>query len=192
MDQQNYLFVREQAVHRYVRALDAGNLDEITAVLQIAERDAELDRIIGEINNSYAEELVLTPTAQDAEQVRSILHTHLPRARQNVLNDAPLTVSEVVARLIADRSIPESDQETSLALLRIQMALPEWLSLAEIHKIGEQLRVEASDRFWKMFRNAAIQMSIGRGQAQMAAARQKRTRRTRPSYEDHAEKHNDQ
>jgi NAD(P)-dependent dehydrogenase (short-subunit alcohol dehydrogenase family) len=192
MDQHNSSISRERAVDRYVRALDAGNLDEIIDVLRTAEGDAELDRIIAVINSSYAEQLGLIFTVQDAEQVRSLIQTHLQSAFQEIDEESPLMVSEVTTWLVSKRSIPEPDQEAGRKLLHIHAAMPDWLSLAEIRKLGERLRIQASDRFWKIFRDAAIQMSMGRGQAQMTAARRKQTYRHRLPKKDHSdEEHND-
>jgi hypothetical protein len=174
MDQHDISVARERAVDRYVRALDAGNFDEIAAVLHLAESDAELDRRIAEINSSIAEELGLAPATQDAMMVRELLHQYLPSAFEETDLDAPITVSEVAARLVAERSLSEPDRETGRKLLHIQEALPDWLSLPEIRKLGERLRISASDRFWKAFREAALQMSMGHSQNQMAAARRKR------------------
>lgn len=184
MDQHNSSFVRERAIYRYVRALDAGNMDEIIAVLQIVESDPELDRIISEINNSFAEELPQFSLSQDANRVRDLLHSHLPSRYPEAVEDSPLIVSEVISRLVSERIIPDADLEISHKLLHVHMSLPEWLSLAEIRKLGVQLRVQASDRFWKVFRDTAIQMSMGRGQAQMAAARRKYTYRLQSPHEE--------
>lgn len=181
---------REQSIARYVRALDSGNLDEIAAVLQIAEGDAELDRIIGEINWAYAEELELSSTSLESAQIRELLHKHFPSAFSESDEIPPLTVSEVAAHLVASRLVPAADQESSLKLLRVHIPLPAWLSLPEIRKFSQQFSFNVSERFLKVFRDAAIQMSMGRGQAQMAATRRKTARRyprggTRSKEENH-------
>ena len=56
-------------VYRYVHALDSGDLDSVEQILQTAQHDVELDRMIGEINQEYANELGLTPLAQTSEKV---------------------------------------------------------------------------------------------------------------------------
>jgi hypothetical protein len=190
MDQQDFSYIRERAVDRYVRALDAGNFEEITAVLLLAESDAELDRRIAEVNQAYGEELGLAATAQDTETVRDLLRQYLPSAFEETETDAPITVSEVAARLVAENSLPEPDRETGRRLLNIQVTLPDWLSLPEIRKLGERLRIKASDRFWRAFREVALQMSMGRSQTQMAAARRKRPlvrHPEKPSEDHHAD-----
>lgn len=167
----------ESSIARYVRALDAGNLDEIAAVLQIAEGDAELDRIIEEINWAYAEEMNLSPVSMESEKIRQLLHEHFPSAFMEIEEIPPITIGEVTAHIVANRLVPPSDQESSLKLLRVHIPLPAWLSLPEIRKLSHQLSFNVSERFLKVFRDAAIQMSMGRGQAQMAATRRKTSRR---------------
>jgi hypothetical protein len=65
--------------------------------------------------------------------------------------------------------------------------------LPEIRKLSQQLSFNVSERFLKLFRDAAIQMSMGRGQAQMAATRRKISRRyphsgSRPDEGNHDSK----
>jgi hypothetical protein len=120
-----------------------------------------------------------------------LLQEHFPSAFQEADEFPPITVSEVTARLIADRLIPPTDQETSRKLLRVHLPLPTWLSLPEIRKLSQELSLNLSERFLKAFREAAIQMSIGRGQAQMAATRRKSSRRYPRSGERSHEETND-
>lgn len=191
MNQQLFSLRREQAIHRYVRAVDAGDLEEISAVLRQAETDAELDRLIIEINQSFAEDMGLSSEAQDAELVRLLARQHLSSAFQEDEPDAPLIVSEVAARMVSERVVPTADLETGRRLLAVHIPLPGWLSLAEVRKLAEKLRFPASDRFWKVFRETAIQMTMGRGQAQMAATRRKHAGRAHPhtSETHHEENH---
>ncbi len=169
--------MREKIITRYVKALDTGDLDEIAVVLQITETDSDLDHIISEINLAYAEELEISPISLDAEQVRELLQQHFPSAFRESQDIPVLTVREVAAHLVANRMVTPADKETSLKLMRVHIPLPAWLSLPEIRKLGQQFGFSVSERFLKVFRNAAIQMSMGRGQAQMTAARRKTSRR---------------
>lgn len=173
MNQPNSKAQIERSITRYVRALDASNLDEIAEVLQIAEEDAELDRIIGEINEAYAEEIGLSVNSLDSEKVRKLLQENFLSVFSESIEISPITVGEVTAHLIANQLVPPADQENSLKLLHINIPLPKWLSLPEIRSLSHQLSLNVSERFLKAFRDAAIQMSMGRGQAQMTAARRK-------------------
>ena len=190
-NQPNSTALLEKSIIRYVRAMDTGNLDEIAAVLQIAETDAALDRIISEINSAYADELGLSPVSAESAQVRSLLQVHFPSAFTETDEVPQLTVSQVTARLVAERLVPPTDQETSQKLLHAHIPLPTWLSLPEIRKLSQQLKVTVSDRFLKVFRDAAIQMSMGRGQAQMAATRRKNTRQPSQPGNHHNEENHD-
>ncbi|MCL4559885.1 MAG: hypothetical protein M1281_04615 [Chloroflexi bacterium] len=177
MNQPDVKKMREKTISRYVKALDSSDLDEIAAVLQISETDGELDRIISEINVAYAEELGLSPISLAAEQVRDLLQQHFPSAFGEPQEIPAITVSEVAAHLVANRMVAPADKETNLKLLRVHIPLPAWLSLPEIRMLGQQFGFNLSERFLKVFRDAAIQMSMGRGQAQMTAARRKTSRR---------------
>jgi hypothetical protein len=91
--------------------------------------------------------------------------------------------------LVANRLVPLSDKESSLKFLNVHQALPDWLSLPEIRKLIEKFGYKVSDRFLKAFREAAIQMSMGRGEAQMAATRRKISRHY-PSRGTHGNEEN--
>ena len=167
----------ERSIDRYIRALDSGDLEEIGTVLQIAEEANELDQIIEEINWAYAEEMGLSSMSLESAQIRTLLQEHFPSAFGQPSENHPITVSEVAAHLVANRLVPPSDQESSLKFLNVHHALPDWLSLPEIRKLIQKFGYKVSERFLKVFRDAAIQMSMGRGEAQMAATRRKTSRR---------------
>jgi hypothetical protein len=190
MNQSDVQILREKTISRYVKALDAGNLDEIGSVLEIAEIDSELDHIISEINLAYAEELELSPISLEAEQVRELLKQHFPSSFGEPQDIPEITVGEVAAHIVASRTAPQAEKETSMKLLRIHIPLPDRLGLPEIRKLGQQFGFAVSERFLKLFREAAIQMSMGRGQAQMAAARRKAPRH-RPASGRSGKENND-
>ena len=167
----------ERSIDRYIRALDSGDLDEIAIVLQSAERDDELDQIIEEVNLAYAEEMGFSSASVESAQIRTLLKEHFPSAFGQLGKNQPITVSEVAAHLVAKRLVPPSEQESNSKLLNVHQTLPDWLSLPEIRKLINQFGFEISERFLKVFHDAAIQMSMGRGQAQMAATRRNKSRR---------------
>jgi hypothetical protein len=175
---------RQKAIQRYVSALDEGDLDNVALVLELAAEDPILDQMIIEINQSIEQEEELTDFAKDAEIVRSLVHQHFASELIDNNLERPLTVGEVVARMQADRNVPTLDQSVHQNLLRLAIPLPEFLSIQAIRKLATNLQVNASERFWRSFRDTAIKMGIGRGQAQMAAARkqklQKSTKTAKP------------
>jgi len=163
-------------IHQYIQALDSGDLDNIEQILQTAQHDAELDRVISEINEEYAAELGLTPLAQTSAKVQEILKKYFTQ-EEIVVDVQPLTVGDVAARMTGDQELPKSQREIGKSLLNNSLVLPEWLSLQAVRQIGAKLRL-ADERFLRVFRDTALQMMMGRGQAQMAATRAKRSRRS--------------
>jgi hypothetical protein len=113
MNQPNSKAQIERSITRYVRALDASNLDEIAEVLQIAEEDAELDRIIGEINWAYADEIGLSVNSVDSEKVRKLLQENFLSVFSESIEISPITVGEVTAHLIANQLVPRQIRKTA-------------------------------------------------------------------------------
>ena len=168
---------RQKEIHRYINALDAGNLDDVLQVLEKAADDPVLDQMIIEINQAVEQEEGLTPFAQDAELVRNLVQKHFDSVPPNKDQQA-LTVGEVAARMQADRSIPISDQRINKDLLHLATPLPELLNIQAIRKLAVALQINASEKFLRVFRDTAIMMGIGRGQAQMASARKQKARKS--------------
>lgn len=174
----------ERVIHRYVKALDTGDMDGVAAVLQAAMDDPELDRLISEVNFAYQDEELLIPASEDAELVRNLLGEHLVSAfDMDEPEDEPLTVGIVAARLEADRRVPQADREANRLLIGNTVELPEWLSRQEVERLANMLGVEAGKRFWRVFRDTAISLQIehSRSQAQLAAARKEGAKRGKPS-----------
>jgi hypothetical protein len=181
--------LREKMIHRYIQALDRGDIDGVAAVLETALDDPELDRVIAEINFALQEEEQLTPTAADAQLVRGLLRKHLPSAfYADEPDEKPLTVGDVAARLQADRRVPPADQEVNRLLLSSSVTLPTWLSAQAISRLITELGITASDRFLRAFRDTAIMLGMGHShnQAQLAAAREERARYTTLEKRDQA------
>ncbi len=167
---------REKAIYRYVEALDQGDADTVAAVLDLALNDLELDQAIAEVNLAIQEEEQLAPLAADAEIVRDLIRTHLRSTRESgEAEDQPLTVGEVAAQLKAERRVPFPDEGANNYLLTNSRPLPAQLSAQTIKRLATDLGVRASDRFWRVFRDTAIMLGMGRSQqAQLLAAREER------------------
>jgi hypothetical protein len=162
-------------IYQYIQALDSGDLDHIEQILQTAQHDAEMDRMISEINEEYASELGLTPLAQTSVKVQELLEKYFTQ-EEIIVDVQPLTVGDVAARMSGDQELSKTHREIGKSLLNNPLVLPEWLSLQAVRQIGAKLRL-ADERFLRAFRDTALQMMMGRGQAQMAATRAKRFRR---------------
>lgn len=169
---------REKLLLRYVRALDEGDMDTVGAVLTAALDDPELDRLLTEIDHSLAEEEGLSPLASDAQWVRDLARQHFQSAFAEDAVERPLTVGDVAARLQADSRVPTADQTANRRLLESAALVPNWLSAQRVRDLAVELGVTASDRFWRLFRDAAIALGMGRSQSQayMAAAREEQRR----------------
>ena len=170
---------RQKAIQRYVRAIDKGDLEEIIYVLEQATTDSDLDLMLVEINQAVEQEEGLTAFAKDTIFVRQLVQQHFDSNITSEETDArPLTVGEVAARMQADRSVPTPDQIVHKSLLHFSTPLPEFLNIQAIRKLASELQISATEKFWRVFRDTAIMMGIGRGQAQMAAARKQKARKS--------------
>ncbi|MFW6295637.1 MAG: hypothetical protein ACOC04_00440 [Halothece sp.] len=184
---------RELYIHRYIQALDHGDMDGVAEVLDAALYDPELERIITEIDLAYHEEEELTPITTDAELVRKLLRQHFQSAFENQENSSPiavteptpveetklLTVGDVVKRLQGYSRLSEADQHTLENLLNSKVPLPKSLSIRAIRQLFKtELKRKASEKLLDSFRNTAIMLGIGRSHnnAQLAAAREQKGR----------------
>lgn len=162
-------------VYRYVQALDRGDLDEVEIILKAAQQNFELDHLIREVNDEYAYELGFTPLAEMTNRVQELLEKYF--VQEDGIDHQPLTVGDVAARMAGDHELPKAHREMSKSLVDNRTILPEWLSIQAVRQIGAKLKL-LDERFLRAFRDTALQMMMGRGQAQMAATRAKRSRRT--------------
>ena len=104
--------------------------------------------------------------------MRTLIHEHLRSGELAHTEHLPLTVGEVAAKLKSDRRVPFNEETVNDLLLNNQQPLPALLSFEATKQIGRDFGIEASDRFWRAFRDAAITLSMGRGrESQLLAAR---------------------
>jgi hypothetical protein len=85
------------------------------------------------------------------------------------------------------RRVQFPDREANESLLSSSVPLPAWLSTQEVKKLAGGLGISASERFWKVFRDAAITLCMGHShqQAQLAAREQRARKRTaRPDSQE--------
>jgi hypothetical protein len=177
---------RERLLYSYFCALERGDFDEVARVLNEAQRDLALERMILEINEELIAEQAASAMDEEAETVRELIRRHLPSALpedEEEIEMPPLTVSRVVGRLKDDPvSWDQAAREDKAAIERLgklEEPLPASLTLKSVSEFFNLLGVSVSIRFQKLFRETAIFLSMGReqGMAQMAAARRQKKAR---------------
>ncbi len=170
----------EKLLCRYVCALDSGDFKTVAAVLDEAEHDQRLEKLILEINEVYAYEDDDAGKESDAETVRQLLRKHIPSGLtvENEEKDLlPLTVGDVVARLQSDAMLKGQEVRAVIQQLRqSEVGLPDDLSKRGVGQFFERLGFSLSEQFQKLFRETAIFLSMGREQyaARLAATRRQR------------------
>ena len=177
MEQRLFPNSKHWIIYRYVQSLDSGDLDTIEQILEVSQNDLELDQLISEINREYASELGLTPLSQTSAKVQQLLNRYF--SQEDSEDEKPLTVGDVAAKMSSDPELPKAHREIGKSLINNPTILPERLSLEVVRKIGVKLHL-LDESFLRFFRDTALQMMMGRGQAHMAATREKRSRRADP------------
>lgn len=172
---------RKRLIAAYLEGLETGDTDLTAAVWLAAETDAELERILDEINFDYESEFELTPFAAGAKLVRELADEHLQTRFEKIeFEEKVLTLGDVARKLEDKRRVPTGDETTNKELLENAMPLPEWLGLSEIKRLAAELKIKASEHFWSLFRKEAIFLTMRQSQQQAAfATRAKRLQKKR-------------
>jgi hypothetical protein len=166
---------RERLLDLYVWGLDHGDADAIATALDASLTDPQLNNLIDEVNQAFEEEERLSPLADDAETVRTLLRQHIPSAFEPQPHHGQLTVRDAASHLQSKNRVPASDLEAHRLLLNSDAPLPTHLTLVEIKKLAVKLKVEATDFYWKRFQHSAVALWMARSQKQaQLAARTKR------------------
>jgi hypothetical protein len=186
---------REKAAFLYTTALEYGDFETVQSILEQAEKDSVLERILLEVNDALAQENDLTvPGAAafaDAARVQQIVRECLPSGdidtEESESQLPALTIRHVLARMQDDASLKRQFRQEAAALQdRLQVediVIPSDLSQRSVHKFFKDLGLSTGERLQRLFRQAAIFLAMGREQhmTQLAAARrergQKKTRR---------------
>ncbi len=184
---------REKTVFQYNTALERGDFETVAALLAEAESDALLEQMILEVNEVLAEECVQSQAlqmtlAEDAEQVRQIigecLTSAIPMEEDDLVNLPPLTVSTVFAQMQEDSSLqPQIRKDAAVVQQTLRphdVPLPSDLTQRNVRQLFRELGIAVEARLEKVFRQAAIFLSMGREQqmAQLAATRRQRRTKT--------------
>jgi hypothetical protein len=190
---------RERIAFLYTMALEYGDLETVQSILDQAERDSVLERILLEVNDSLAHEndLVLPGEAMfaDAARVQQIVRECLPSAEIDIEESESqlpaLTIRHVLAQMQDDLTLKGQFRQEAAALegrLQVQdIVLPSDLSQRSVHKFFKDLGLSAGERLQRLFRQAAIFLAMGREQhiSRLAAARRERgKKKTRRRVQD--------
>lgn len=84
--------MRERALYRYLKALDEGDIDSITAVLQQSIYDASLEQMVLDSHRAYFQEEQAMPQIE--------LQTEMPAAEHNTLRSGQLPAREGKRRVL--------------------------------------------------------------------------------------------
>jgi hypothetical protein len=109
---------------------------------------------------------------------RDLFEKNLPSAYQK-RPALPLTVGEVAERLRAKKRVPQGDEEASRRLLTDGTPVPTQLDESQMAQLITLLPIQASQRFWRAFREQAMLLLMGRtsAQAQLGLAREARPKK---------------
>jgi hypothetical protein len=170
---------RQQVVETYVRALDHGDFDTVAAVLADAVADPDLDRLLVEVDAELQKEAGLPTPVERARTVRGLLLRHLSSAFPEA-QSGPLRVGDVAARLKADHAagrhlLLQADHAANEQLLTNRTTLDGPMTARTIRAVAAGLPIQASDRFWELFRRAGLALVMARttGSSHLAAARER-------------------
>jgi hypothetical protein len=170
-------FWRERMAVRYLDALDAGDLDAVVALWELAATDPELIALLHELDEGLqAEGGTGTDFVTDAARVLELAREHLPSAFPPDDPPGPLTAADVARRLEAEaefRRLGPSDRAVHARLLAEAAQVPEDLGQPPLDRWMEGLGIVASPTYRRAFRKVALLMDMARCQQEgrLAAAR---------------------
>jgi hypothetical protein len=182
---------REKQVYLYFSALERGDFESAVDIMQLAQSDSLLEKMIMETHAYYAEEETNILPPQVRERIQHLVLQHLPSSIWDIEDDLaipPLTVGDVVTKLQHDTTLPNAARQevktVSEQIQTSQQPLPGNLSLKNVSQLFEQLGVSVSLRVQKLFRDTAIFLARGREQgiAQLAATRRQQQRRLQQDH----------
>ncbi len=180
---------REKAVYLYFRALERGDNEAMARILKQAENDAQLDAMIWQGHQLELTERDASEQKEAAETLVDALEEAFPgkvlQSPEPVFEaPPPLTLANVAARLQSDESaqgnlISEHADRNALNQLSQmhEQCLPPRLTPRHLKKLFAQLGLQTTQRFQEQFKEAAVFLSMGRGQSTyLAATRSARSR----------------
>lgn len=182
----------KRLIAAYLEGLENGDTDLTAAVLLAAETDAELERILDEINFDYESEFELTGFAKDAKLVREFADEHLQTRFEEVeFEEKILTFGDVARKMETKNRIPKGEEENNRRLVEDKTPLPGYLSLAEIKRVAARLKLNFKEKYWTPFFKEATFLTLRQSQQQAFATRAKREFKTKEKKNESSAKTTD-
>jgi hypothetical protein len=183
---------RKRLIAAYLEGLESGDADLTAAVWLAAETDAELERILDEINFDYESELELAPFAANAKLVRELAEEHLQTRFEEIeFEERILTFGDVAKKMEAKNRVPAGEEENNRRLAEDRTPLPSYLSLAEVKRIAAQLKLDFKEKYWTPFFKEATFLTLRQSQQQAFATRAKRKLKIKEKKDEPSEKTTD-
>ena len=170
----------------YADALEAHDWETFTEIWNEAGSNAQLEQALREFHEGLLDERNTERGLEDdAEGVRKVIASCFPERPNPSPNSIdPLTASDVASRLQADLAggsvhFTDADRRVVQMLITNATPLPQQLKLPVFEKWRQDLGIEASQPFWRMFRQTALKLNMSRSQQQtrLLAAREQSPKR---------------
>ena len=183
---------RKRLIAAYLEGLETGDADLTAAVWLAAATDAELERILDEINFDYESEFELAPFAAAAKLVREFADEHLQTRFEEIeFEEKILTFGDVAKILEVKNRVPAGEEENNRRLAEDKTPLPNYLSLAEIKRVPAQMKLDFKEKYWTPFFKEATFLTLRQSQQQAFATRAKRELRIKGNKNESSEKTTD-
>jgi hypothetical protein len=146
---------------RYLEALEHGDLDTVAVLWAEAADDAELERLLHEVNDELAGDAL--QVAKTENIVLKALEQHLPSALVICPASGPLTVADVAEQLFRapPPGLTTEDLKLNDALRAQRQLVPEQLGLGQVLAWAAQFG-DVHEPYWKAFRQAALKLRLQR------------------------------
>lgn len=173
----------EKLIFQYINALEQGDFDVVTAILEQAEHDPELEEMILETNDALVVEDDISFFQETERVVQQIIQEHLPsglRSNDELIDIPPLMVGDVVGRIQSDADaqlqIRNEAKSINQYVRQLELQIPEKLNYRSIQALFDEIGISVTKRFQRLFHETAVLLSMRREQnvAQLAATRRRR------------------
>ena len=180
---------RGRLIDLYVQGLDEADDEKVAQVLEFALYDEIVDEKITEINLFYAQESGFDNLAQT---VVELADEHL-QTRYEEPNFKPkiLTFGDVAKKLEEKKRVPAGEEENNRQLTENDMPLPDYLSLTEIKRVAERLKLKFKEKYWQPFFKEATFLTMRQSQQLAFAMRAKRPSKNKGKRDESEEKTKD-